>query len=136
MGALNIIDVAVTHALRTILVVEDEVLIRLDVADFLRDNGFQVVEAANVAEAMAVLTSPMRISLVFTDVQMPGGMDGLDLARWMREHRPDVPVIVTSGQLRTEDLRDDLAHLVPIEQKPYSETALLARIRSRLDIDE
>ncbi len=45
----------------------------------------------------------MRISLVFTDVQMPGGMDGLDLARWMREHRPDVPVIVTSGQLRTED---------------------------------
>ncbi len=136
MGALNIIDVAVTQPVRTILVVEDEVLIRLDVADFLRDNGFQVVEAANVAEALAVLSSAMRIALVFTDVQMPGSMDGLDLARWIRANRPDVPVIVTSGQLRTEDLRDDLADLVPVERKPYSEAALLARIRSRLDIAE
>lgn len=136
MGALHTIDVAVTNPLRTILVVEDEVLIRLDVADFLRDNGFQVVEAANADEAIAVLNSAMRVSLVFTDVQMPGTMDGIALARWMLAHRPGIPVIVTSGRLRSEDLVGELADLVPLERKPYSEPALLARIRASLGLDD
>lgn len=135
MGALDIIDVAVTQPFGTVLVVEDEVLIRMDVADYLRDNGFQVVEAANAAEAVAVLSSTTTVDLVFTDVQMPGAMDGLGLARWIRQHRPGLPIVVTSGRLRSDELTDELAELGPVEQKPYSEWVLLARIRRLLDLD-
>jgi len=81
-----------------ILVVEDEPLLRLDLAHELRSHGFDVVEAARAAEAIAVLEArDLHIDLLCTDVQMPGEMDGLDLARWTIEHRPDVTVSITSG---------------------------------------
>jgi len=134
MGALEIIVANQPEPAGVILVVEDEVLIRLDVSDFLRGQGFDVVEAASADEAIAVMASGEHVSLVFTDVQMPGSTDGLGLVRWIRRHRPTVPVIVTSGLSRDRDLSPDLADLAPIEQKPYSEGALLRRIRRRLDL--
>jgi len=81
----------------TILVVEDDVLIRLALADFLRDNGYQVVEAGSAGEAMSMVEGSVHVDLVVTDIEMPGDLDGLDLARWLRTHRPEVPVIITSG---------------------------------------
>ncbi len=66
---------------RRIRVVEDEVSVRLMMADELRSKGFAVVEAANVEEALAILESSTRVGLVLTDLQMPGAMDGLGLAR-------------------------------------------------------
>ena len=68
-----------------VLVVEDEILVRLTMADCLRAAGYVVVEAANATEALAVLTSGEPVDVIFTDVRMPGAMDGLMLARWVHE---------------------------------------------------
>jgi CheY-like chemotaxis protein len=84
---------------RTVLVVEDDVLIRLMVADRLRACCFDVVEACSAEEAVTLLQSEVPIDLVFTDVQMPGPMDGMALAKLVRETRPEMKVIVASGNL-------------------------------------
>jgi DNA-binding NtrC family response regulator len=83
----------------TILIVEDEPLIRLALSEHLQDLGFQVLEAANAAEATALLDRHRGIDLVFSDVRMPGEMDGIALAQWILEHRPGMPVMLTSGEL-------------------------------------
>lgn len=80
-----------------ILVVEDDALLRLAVADFLRDAGYSVIEARSAAEAMSSFEQSNEVDLVFSDVQMPGDADGLDLARWLGAHHPNVPVLLTSG---------------------------------------
>jgi CheY-like chemotaxis protein len=81
-----------------ILVVEDEILIRAAVAEYLRNSGYMVVEAADAAEAIAVFTSGEPIDVVMCDVEMPGTMDGLGLARWINRCHPTVPVLLTSGR--------------------------------------
>ena len=83
-----------------LLVVEDEPLIREMVADALEDGGFAVRTASNAAEALAILQSCVPVSLLFTDIDMPGGMDGYALAREARSLCPDLPVAYTSGARR------------------------------------
>ncbi|MFC5085869.1 response regulator [Microvirga arabica] len=86
----------------TILVVEDEVLVRLVIADYLRECGYKVYEAVNAGEALEVLqSSRVPIDVVFSDVQMPGEIDGFGLARWVRANKPGVQVILTSGVERS-----------------------------------
>jgi DNA-binding response OmpR family regulator len=80
-----------------ILVVEDEILIRAAVAEYLRKSGYTVVEAADATEAIAVFVSGEPIDIVICDVNMPGTMDGLGLARWIKRHRCTLPVLLTSG---------------------------------------
>ncbi|MCD6074033.1 MAG: response regulator [Rhodospirillales bacterium] len=80
-----------------ILIVEDEVIIRSVVSEYLRDCGFAVIEAANAAEAVAVLSTQTNIHLVFSDITMPGSMDGFGLARWIHEKRAEIPILLTSG---------------------------------------
>lgn len=82
-----------------ILVVEDEMLIRLLIADHLRGEGFIVLESSNAEEALEAFGSQAGIDLVFTDHNLSGDMDGQTLARWVEEHRPGIPVILTSGTL-------------------------------------
>jgi CheY-like chemotaxis protein len=78
----------------TVLLVEDEVIIRLGLAEFLRECGFTVYEAGMASDAIDVLqTGP----LVISDVRMPGEMDGFALARWVRTYVPQLKVILTSG---------------------------------------
>ena len=100
----------------TVLIVEDEILIRMMLADTLLDEGYDVVEAANVLEAVAVL-GQRKIDAVITDVDMPGGLSGLDLARMISTSHMNVPVIVASGRhrLQSEELPGD-AVFIP---KPY-----------------
>jgi CheY-like chemotaxis protein len=81
-----------------ILVVEDEILIRAAVAEYLRISGYTVVEAADAAEAVAVFASGEPIDVVICDVEMPGSMDGLGLARWINRCHPTIPVLLTSGR--------------------------------------
>ena len=81
----------------TILVVEDEPLIRMDIADQLQNLGFRVIEAANAREAVAQLDANNDIQVMFTDVDMPGDMDGLMLAAAVRNRWPPIKIIVTSG---------------------------------------
>jgi DNA-binding NtrC family response regulator len=86
------------NAPRTILIVEDEVMLRLWIADELRESGFTVHEAANAGEALQVLTSTVVVHAVLTDVRMPGAMDGVGLSEWLARERPDVKVLITSSQ--------------------------------------
>lgn len=84
--------------LPAILVVEDEVLILSATADDLRDAGFTVFEASNADEAIALLETHAEIRILFTDVDMPGSMDGLKLSAAVRERWPPTLIIVTSGK--------------------------------------
>jgi CheY-like chemotaxis protein len=83
--------------LPTVLVVEDEFLIRMLVADELRSLGFAVIEAGSADEAFPILLSDAPVHVLFTDVRMPGSMDGVELARRARSARPAIRVIMTSG---------------------------------------
>lgn len=114
----------------TILFVEDEALVRMDMAEFLRECGYRVHEAANASEAVQALESKFAVDLVFTDINLPGGMDGLELAEWVFNNRPGVKVLVTSGGAP----RGDIARAVePILVKPYTGRDLLDRIRRVLE---
>lgn len=84
-------------ALLTVLVVEDEPLVRVDLAHFLADCGVQVLLAGDAAGAIETLTKHHDVDVVVTDIQMPGELDGLDLAHWIQRHRPEVRVILVSG---------------------------------------
>ena len=110
-----------------ILVVEDEALIRINAAEMIRDLGFDVIEAANADQAISLLESTSEISVVFTDIQMPGSMDGLRLVAMVRKRWPPVALLVTSGQFRPKagELPDNV-HFLP---KPY----LLRELESHLD---
>src|SRR6202012_1732112 len=101
-----------------VLVVEDEALIRMHCADMIRDLGFEVIEAVDADEAVSLLESVPGIKVVFTDIQMPGSMDGLRLAAAIRDRWPPVALLITSGKVRppTDDMPDG-ARFIP---KPYS----------------
>jgi len=115
---------------QTILVVEDEILVRLVIADYLRECGYKVHEAVNAREALAMLQAPhVTIDVVFSDVQMPGEMDGFGLARWIRANRPGVQVILTSGVERSAEIAASLCEAGPLLMKPYPPQDVVARIR-------
>lgn len=116
---------------RTILVVEDEVIIRMAVADYLRECGYRVLEASNASEAIELLDAQL-VDLVFTDVDMPGEMDGFDLAHWVRDHALELPVIITSGVPRTARKAEELCKDRPLLDKPYHHQELSARINTLL----
>lgn len=80
-----------------VLVVEDEPLVRLDIVAELEDHGLLVLEAGNAPEAIAILGDNPVVNVIFTDVDMPGGIDGLELARIVKERFPPIQVVVTSG---------------------------------------
>ena len=111
----------------TVLVVEDEGLVRQMSAYELADAGYRVLEAANSREAIAILEAGARVAVLFTDVNMPGDLDGLGLARVTHERWPNVRLLVTSGGQRAgpEDMPDDGRFIA----KPYS----LRRMRSLVD---
>jgi CheY-like chemotaxis protein len=99
---------------RKILVVEDEVLIRLAVGQFLRDLGYVVIEAIDATEAMDLVRADTNIALVFTDVMLPGGPDGRVLAEWLGLHYPAVKIVIASG------VRQDQPGVIPFLLKPYA----------------
>jgi len=111
-----------------VLIVEDEAIIRAMVADYLRDLDFTIIELKDADEAIAVFSSTTPIDLVFTDVNMPGKLDGFMLAAWIADHHPTVPVILASG---VAELRDQDRRFV-ILQKPYSPSELERKIRELL----
>ncbi|MGH6878662.1 MAG: response regulator [Rhizomicrobium sp.] len=101
-----------------VLVVEDEFLIRLNTVEMVEDAGYQALEAANADEALDILARRPDIAIVFTDVNMPGSMNGLELAEAISDSWPGTAVVLTSGRniLRDEDLPDDGRFIL----KPYS----------------
>jgi CheY-like chemotaxis protein len=114
-----------------ILVVEDEAIIRMGAVQMLEGAGFTVVEASNAHDALAILENRHDIRAVFTDVNMPGTLDGLRLARMVRGRWPPIHLIVTSGLLSPND--DDLPPGGRFVPKPYEPTHVIATIRELLD---
>jgi len=101
-----------------VLIVEDEFLLRMDAADMIAAAGFEVVEAENADQAIKILEARRDITVVFTDIQMPGSMDGLKLARAVRGRWPPIKIVATSGHFNVgeRDLPEGGRFLL----KPYS----------------
>ncbi|WP_375449993.1 response regulator [uncultured Devosia sp.] len=114
-----------------VLVVEDEPLILLATADDLRDAGFTVFEAANADQAIALLETHHEIRILFTDVDMPGSMDGLKLSAAVRDRWPPITILVTSG--KTLVGRPDLPEGGRFMPKPYNTTRVVDAIYEMID---
>jgi CheY-like chemotaxis protein len=108
-----------------VLLVEDDVLVRLAICDFLEADGFTVLEAPSGDDALRVLAADgWRIDVVFSDIRMPGAVDGLGLAKWMRENVPNMPIVLTSGNIFAEH-----AQGLPFISKPYKLETVAQRLR-------
>jgi CheY-like chemotaxis protein len=110
-----------------VLIVEDEPLVRLGAVKIIEDAGFEVIEAADADEAIRILESRGDIRLMFTDVHMPGSMDGLKLAKAVRNRWPPIKVVVTSGRERITE--QDLPKGVHFFAKPYSPLEITDALR-------
>jgi DNA-binding NtrC family response regulator len=104
--------------LRVILLVEDDSLIRMTTAEYLRSVGYEVIEAASADEGARVLSSGAKIHLVFSDVSLPGDMGGFSLAVWVRRNFPFIPVVLMSG-VDSAVRPLDRQHLIPFIAKPF-----------------
>ena len=112
----------------TVLVVEDEFLVRMAIVDHLLDEGFTVLEASNADEAVDVLAHNLSVRIMFTDIDMPGGMDGLKLAAAVRKRWPPIKIVVTSGHrvVDTNELPTEAAFF----SKPYDVQAVVSTFRT------
>jgi two-component system, response regulator PdtaR len=110
-----------------VLIVEDEPLIRMGAVDLIENAGFEVYEAGSADAAIALLELHTEIRLIFTDVDMPGSMDGLKLAHYVRGRWPPVKIIITSGHIKvTEESLPAGAIFLP---KPYDPTEIAHKVR-------
>jgi CheY-like chemotaxis protein len=114
----------------TVLVVEDEVLIRLMITEYLREFGYPVREARNADEARRILGAEDDVAIVFSDVRMPGAMDGLALARWILRNKPDIAVLLTSAYVAPGELANGACSVSEFLPKPYAPSEVLQRIRA------
>jgi CheY-like chemotaxis protein len=118
---------SVTSKSWVVLVVEDEILVRMAVVADLEDEGFTVFEAANADAAIVLLQAQPSINLLLTDVEMPGSMDGLKLAEAVRNRWPPVKIIVVSGHFKVSD--GDLPEGGRFFAKPYLGSAIVTAFR-------
>jgi CheY-like chemotaxis protein len=112
-----------------ILIVEDEALVRVDAAEYLRDGGFCVHEATTASEAMDSLQSEFTVDLLFTDINLGRGMNGIELALWALANLPGVKILVTTGDTLKNVLPGVLGKILP---KPYALSDLLRRVKHAL----
>nr|WP_183995597.1 response regulator [Rhizobium wenxiniae] len=115
----------------TVLVVEDEALIRLAIVDELGIAGFQVYEADGAEAAIAIIERHAEIRMIFTDIDMHGTMDGLKLAAFVRDRWPPIKIIVTSG--RVIPAPNELPSGVPFLAKPYDFDLVVTSIRNAMN---
>jgi len=115
----------------TILVVEDEILVRLAVADYLRKCGYRVLEASSGEEAQTILLSGEPVEILFSDVNLAGATNGFALARWTRERYPNIRICLTSGVAK---MCEEAAGMCdgPLLRKPYSFVELSDHIKRML----
>src|SRR3981189_127816 len=113
-----------------VLVGEDEMMRRMRAVDIVEDAGLTPIEAVKADEALAILESRSDIALLFTDIQMPGSMDGLKLAHAVHKRWPPIKIILVSGQLKLANLD------IPVDScffgKPLEAEAVIAQMRSMI----
>jgi CheY-like chemotaxis protein len=115
-----------------VLVVEDETFVRMYAAEMLRSAGFDVLEAGNADEAIVLLHREADIRLIFTDIDMPGSMNGIKLALAVRERWPPIKIIATSGHFKLQD--GDLPADARFFSKPYHPAQIVKTIRELVSI--
>jgi CheY-like chemotaxis protein len=120
-----VFDHAATAA---VLVVEDEMLLRMRAVDIVEDAGYASVEAVDADQAISILESRFDIELLFTDIQMPGSMDGLKLAHMVRARWPPIKIILVSGALRLQDI--DIPTDSRFFGKPLEAKEMIAQIQN------
>jgi len=113
----------------TVLVVDDEELVREMAATFLSMTGYHVIEASSADEAVDVLDRTTAVDVVFTDLRMPGRLDGIGLARWVRDHRPQTRVLITSGYTSRAQQVVEVSNS-PLIPKPYRPEDVVQRVRA------
>ncbi|HVZ05643.1 response regulator [Hyphomicrobium sp.] len=124
------VDPGKQSSVNTVLVVEDEVLVRMPIAQYLRECGYRVIEAANVDEAFTVLQNVhLRIDVVFTAAEFAEGQDGFALVRWLREHRVNVKVVMAGTAKRAANIAGTLCEEGPMLRKPYHSSTVEKLIR-------
>lgn len=121
---------AASAAVRVVLIVEDEILIRMLLSEALRQEGYVVIEAANADEAFLVLRATPSPDVLITVVRMPGTVDGFQLAAFVRRTCPELKVIITSGYAGPDGALGLADAFLP---KPYELSAIVRRLRSLTD---
>ena len=121
----------------TVLLVEDEFLIRVMLSDYLQGCGFKVLEGSTADEALAIIEKlDVPIDVVLTDIRMPGSMDGFGLVRWIRANRPDIKVIIASGEAKKADAAKELCENGALFEKPYNLEAVVSKIRATIETSQ
>src|SRR5688572_10249729 len=117
-----------------VLVVEDDVLVRMWISGYLRNAGFVVVEAADVEEAQTILKSMPEVEAVFADIVLPRQATASELVTWMGEEMPDIPVILTSGRTITQDAINlsSCPNVTDFMPKPYDAEAVQRLLHERI----
>jgi DNA-binding response OmpR family regulator len=114
-------------AITTIFVLEPDVLVRIALADYLRECGYKVLEGATADDALAFLDTGQKIDVIIAEVRLPGRLDGFGLARWIRRNHPGIDVILTSGIAGAAETAGDLCDDGPVG-KPYHPQEVVRRI--------
>jgi DNA-binding NtrC family response regulator len=115
-----------------VMLVEPEVLVRMTIAEVLRDCGYKVIEGIAAEDVWTVLASGARLDIVFSEVQLAGGPDGFALAKRLRQVNPEIDVILTTGVAGAAEKSKDLCEEGPMK-KPYQSQDVVARINTLLE---
>lgn len=113
-----------------VLVVEDDPIVRMIACEILTDHGMDCAQAQSTGDAIAILDDGHDIALVFTDIDLPGGRSGLDLARHVKARSKPVPVVITSGGTALDRAPGD----APVLQKPYNAGQLVTVVSAALGL--
>jgi DNA-binding NtrC family response regulator len=120
------------HRQHVVLVVDDEPGIRAFLRDYLQDCGFFPLAVESGDHAAELLEAGAAVDLVFSDVRMPGRLDGFGLAQWVTEHRPEIPVLLATGDIGKENAAKKLCG-AEIIAKPYDLSIAATKIRDVID---
>ncbi len=116
-----------------VLVVEDDIAVRATARALLQDLGYRVLEAENAHSALRIVETGQPIELVFTDVIMAGGMNGIELANAITERRPELPVLLTSGYTAQRLIPDSITRVWPLLHKPYTQSELSRAVENAIN---
>jgi DNA-binding NtrC family response regulator len=116
-----------------ILIVEDEILLRVALAEYLRVCGFKIYEARTGEEAITLLRSgKIKVDLVFSDVEMPGAVDGFALAQWLKKNRPSTPILLSGIDSKKAEAAQSICAAEPFYTNPYDLKRVIVFVRNAL----